>query len=75
MGERQRHRTTVAGASDILCVFVRGDLHFQESRCVVRGPDTMPLSMAYLIEPISEFLCLLRLVLLAQSLTHLEEIA
>ena len=75
MEERQRYRTAFAGTSDILCVFVRGDLRFQESRCAVREPDIMLLGMAHLTEPISEFLCLLSLVLLAQSLTHLEEIA
>ena len=74
MGERQRHRTTIAGTSDIICVFVRGDLHLQESRYVVRGPDMMPLSMAHLIKPISELLYPPSPILLAPSLTHLEEI-
>jgi len=39
MEECKRRCTTSAGPSDIVRVLVHGDLHCQESRCMVRAAD------------------------------------
>ena len=73
--ERQRFRTTFVDTLDIVCVFVGEDMHYPESRRVVRGSDILPLSMAHLIEPIGKLLCLLPLIVLVPSIAHMEESA
>ena len=74
MEEYQKHHTVFLDTSYIACVFVGGDLDRQESRCVVRRLDLLPVCMTHLIEPIGKFLCLLSLIVLVQGLTHSEEI-
>ena len=70
----QRRYTASASTSDTASVFSGEDLRCPAPGLVVRGLNVMPLSVAHLIELVSEFSCLLSLAIPTPSLTRLEEI-